>query len=78
FHASFSMLKKSFPSSLLKCGANHSKLALAVKGFSCVFILNAGFLGKDSKKSTFCVCFIQRDTHFLLEFTLLDVVKRIN
>ncbi|TOB19264.1 hypothetical protein CGK12_18865, partial [Vibrio parahaemolyticus] len=54
-------LKKCFPNASLKCGAHHSKLAPAVKRFSSVFTLNAAFLGKDGRKSAFCMSFIQNE-----------------
>ncbi len=55
------ILEKCFPNASLKCGAHHSKLAPAVKRFSSVFTLNAAFLGKDGRKSAFCMSFIQNE-----------------
>ncbi|ASI96920.1 hypothetical protein DA096_12930 [Vibrio rotiferianus] len=54
------ILKICFPNTSLKCGAHHSKLAPAVKRFSYVFTLNAAFLGKDGRKSAFCMSFKQK------------------
>ncbi|EGQ9765497.1 hypothetical protein FWP46_24110, partial [Vibrio alginolyticus] len=56
----FLYLVRCFPNSSPKCGANHSKLAQAVKRFSYVFTLNAVFLGKDGRKSAFCLSFEQK------------------
>ncbi|KIN12180.1 hypothetical protein SU60_02455 [Vibrio mytili] len=67
------MLKRCFPNASLKCGANHSKLAQAVKRFCFVFTSNAAFLGKDGRNSAFCLAFIQKDTIFPSLFTILDV-----
>ncbi|WP_229614394.1 hypothetical protein, partial [Vibrio parahaemolyticus] len=54
-------LKNVFPTHLSSADAHHSKLAPAVKRFSSVFTLNAAFLGKDGRKSAFCMSFIQNE-----------------
>ncbi|WP_049875963.1 hypothetical protein, partial [Vibrio parahaemolyticus] len=71
------ILEKCFPNASLKCGAHHSKLAPAVKRFSSVFTLNAAFLGKDVESQRFVCPLYRTKIYFLLEFTLLDVKRRI-
>ena len=58
------ILRSCFPNSSPKCGANHSKLAQAVKCFSCIYTSNAAFLCKDARKSAFCLSFVQSDLLF--------------